>query len=201
MIRGPIFCSPSFGTQANTDAYFQPNPGGYYYPPNALILDAAGVSTGVRVSNVEYTAIPSDGSGFGTNATVTTFAAHGLNPGDVIKFTSGRWEVTVPNVAGTQFTQNIFGGVRLTNISLPYYSPTNPTLPATPTELCNQITNASPQKKENCQFLSDPIEINNVTPVNPFSTALLNVNQLRAGAGTSGAGTITGCAENCVAGQ
>ena len=86
------------------------------------------------MSDVNYTNTPV-GSNYGTDATVTTFAAHGLNPGDNIKFTSGRWEVTMPNVAGINFTENIFGGVRLSNVVLPFYSPTNPTQQASTGEL------------------------------------------------------------------
>jgi len=202
--RGPIFCNSLFGAEANVSEYFQPSvlirpnsPNPNYYPPNALILDAAGVSTGVRVSDVNYTQTPV-GSNYGTDATVTTFAAHGLNPGDNIKFTSGRWEVTMPNVAGINYTENIFGGVRLSNVVLPYYSPTNPTQQASPGELCAQVTNASPQKQQSgCWFLSQPVEVTNQAPTNP----LAGVTQLRAGSSTPGAGTISGCQENCTTGQ
>ena len=203
-IRGPIFCNSLFGAEANVSEYFQPSvligptsPNPNYYPPNALILDAAGVSTGIRVSSVDYTGTQ-NGSNYGTDATVTTFAAHGLNPGDNIKFTSGRWEVTMPNVAGINYTENIFGGVRISNVVLPFHSPTNPTQQASTGELCAQVTNASPQKKgSNCQFVSQPVEVNDQNPTNP----LAGIAQIRAGSGTTGAGTISGCDENCVPGQ
>lgn len=206
-IRGPIFCTPAWGAEANVGQYFQPSslfgpnsPNPHYYPPNALILNAASVSTGIRVSSVDYTGT-STGSNYGTDATVTTFAAHGLSPGDNIKFTSGRFAVTIPNVAGISFTKNLFGGVRITNVVLPFYSPTNPTQQADTSELCAQVTGASPQKQSNCEFLSQPVEVNNVTPQNPFSAGYFDLTQFRAGAGSSGAGTITFCNENCVSGE
>ena len=169
----------------------------FFYPPNALILNSAGASTNVRVSNVDYTGTQ-NGSDFGSDATVSTFTAHGLNVGDQIKFTSGRWEVKMPNVAGTEFTANVFPRVKLTTV-FPFYSPNNPTQQASPTELCEQVTNAYPQRSalpdDNCAFEEQPVEVNNVAPANPF--LLLGLGQVAAGAGTPGSGTISGCPETC----
>ena len=104
----------------------------------------------------------------------------------------------MPNVAGINYTENIFGGVRISNVVLPFHSPTNPTQQASTGELCAQVTNASPQKKgSNCQFVSQPVEVNDQNPTNP----LAGIAQIRAGSGTTGAGTISGCDENCVPGQ
>jgi len=195
---GPIFCFTNAGTQANTDQMYQLSgiTNSFFYPPNALILNSAGASTNVRVSNVDYTGTQ-NGSDFGSDATVSTFTAHGLNVGDQIKFTSGRWEVKMPNVAGTEFTANVFPRVKLTTV-FPFYSPTNPTQQASTSELCEQVTNASPQRSalpsDDCAFEEQPVEVNNVAPANPF--LLLGLGQVAAGAGTPGSGTISGCPED-----
>jgi len=196
---GPIFCFSNAGTQANTDQMYQLNgiTNSFFYPPNALILNSASVSTNVRVSNVDYTGTQ-NGSDFGSDATVSTFTAHGLNVGDQIKFTSGRWAVTMPNVAGTNFTANVFPRVKLESV-FPFYSPTNPTQQASPAELCAQVTNAVPQKSpfpsDNCAFQEQPVEVNNVAPANPFVN--ISLAQVATGAGTLGSGTISGCPEDC----
>jgi len=104
----------------------------------------------------------------------------------------------MPNVAGTEFTANVFPRVKLTTV-FPFYSPTNPTQQASPAELCAQVTNAVPQKSpfpsDDCAFQEQPVEENNVAPANPFVN--IGLAQVAAGAGTLGSGTISGCPEDC----
>jgi hypothetical protein len=202
-LQGPIFCLPTGDLGNSNDVYNLPDSttsNSYLVPPNSVILNSAGVNSGVRVSTVEYTGTPS-GSDFGPAATVTTFAPHGLSTGDQINFSTGRWAVTMPNVAGTNFTSNVFPRVHISNV-FPFYSTTNPTQQASTSELCAQVTNASPRKNGTnntgpaCEFVSQPEEVNNVAPLNPFLG--INSQQLM----DSFVASVTyGCAENCVSGE
>ena len=167
-----------------------------WYPPNALILNSSGVSTGVIVKSVSYTNIPAGGLGpadFGTEATIETFTPHGLTSGDQIKFTSGRWLVTAPNNAGATFTKPLF--------------PRMPVACAFPNpgvlnqgDLCAQVTNASPAKKQDCSFSQQPFEVTDTIPMNPF-VGEGEYNYVAMSAmivpGTESAGTIDNCEENC----
>lgn len=201
--RGPIFVQPTDGNTsnpANGDEIYQTS-GGFSTAPNSIILDSNDNPT-VRVSSVDYTnAGPPFSNDFGTDAIITTFESHGLSVGDVISFSSGRWLVTVPNAAGDVFTTPVFPRMRIAG-QFPYYSPINPNQPATYQELCAQVTNAFPQKtaviNRNCDFESYPVEQEDVTPYNPFTT--FSFGQQMVSSGQVGSGTISSCQENCTPG-
>jgi len=130
-----------------------------WFPPNALILNSLGVSTGVIVKSVAYT--NATAAGLGTEATIETFTPHGLTGGDQIKFTSGRLLVTAPNNAGATFTQPLFPRIPVAG-AFP-----NPGV-LSQADLCAQITNASPAKKQDGTFYQQPIEVFDTIPMNPF---------------------------------
>ena len=202
--QGPIFCLTE-GDLGNSNEIYQPSgtdfPNPISVPPNSVILDSAGVNTGVRVSSVNYTSTGT-GSSCGPAATVTTFAPHGLTPGEQVNFSTGRWAVTMPNVAGTLFTANIFPRIYINNI-FPFYSPTNPTQQASTNELCNQVTNASPRKNGTnnigppCAFVSTPTLVTNVAPTNPFQGLTTNQQTIDPFI----ASVVYGCEDNCVSGE
>ena len=130
-----------------------------WFPPNALILNSSDQSTGVIVKSVAYT--NATAAGLGTEATIQTFTPHGLTGGDQIKFTSGRLLVTAPNNAGATFTQPLFPRIPVAG-AFP-----NPGV-LNQGDLCAQITNASPAKKQDGTFYQQPIEVFDTIPMNPF---------------------------------
>jgi hypothetical protein len=130
-----------------------------WFPPNALILNSLEVSTGVIVKSVAYT--NTGATGLGTEATIETFTPHGLTGGNQIKFTSGRLLVTAPNNAGATFTQPLFPRIPVAG-AFP-----NPGV-LSQADLCAQITNASPAKKQDGTFYQQPIEVFDTIPMNPF---------------------------------
>ena len=162
-----------------------------WFPPNALILNSSGVSTGVIVKTVAYTNAIGLGN-FGTEATITTFTNHGLTSGDQIKFTSGRWLVTAPNNAGAIFEQPLFPRIPVAG-AFP-----NPGV-LNQGDLCAQVTNATPAKKQDCTFYQDPITVTDTIPMNPFAGDEINFVSISGMVvpGTETAGTIDGCQENC----
>ena len=163
-----------------------------WFPPNALILNSLEVSTGVIVKSVAYT--NATAAGLGTEATIETFTPHGLTGGNQIKFTSGRLLVTAPNNVGATFTQPLFPRIPVAG-AFP-----NPGV-LNQADLCAQITNASPAKKQDGTFYQQPIEVLDTIPMNPFIGDDPNfVVSGWAGMitpGTETSGTIDGFPETC----
>jgi len=162
---------------------------GNWFPPNALILNSSGESTGIRVKSVSYTN-PTAG-GLGTQATVETFTSISgiLTAGDQIKFTSGRYLVQAPNNTGASFTLPLF--------------PRVPVAVGFPTDIqgdiCAAVQNASPAKKPDCTFYQEPILVEDSIPMNPFIGDSINYVVLAGmiSPGTESGGTVSGCQETC----
>ena len=165
---------------------------GMWFPPNALILNSSGESTGIRVKSVSYTnPIGGLSQNYGTEATVETFTSISgiLTAGDQIKFTSGRYLVEAPNNTGAVFQKPLF--------------PRMPVAVGFPTDvqgdICAAVQNASPAKKPDCTFYQEPILVEDSIPMNPFIGDEINFVVL-AGMippGTGSGGTVSGCQEIC----
>ena len=228
---GPIFATTPPFTEAvtNNPSVFNPPPGPageqiystslrldgqgswsgnpqYWYPPNAKVLGGTSLlGEDARVAGVEY--FEFDASNiftqvdYGTTARVTTFTPHNVTGGDQISFTSGRWQVTAPGNTGLSYTQPVFPR-KIFGPSVPFISPTTGD-PVTQNEMCNQVTNGSPAKLQNCQFVQVLTERVDQIPQTPF-TAVIGGGLINTGIsgmippGGEYGGTIGGdCAETC----
>ena len=230
---GPIFATTPPFTEAvtNNPSVFTPPPGPageqiystslrldgqgswsgnpqYWYPPNAKVLGGSQVGDDPRVAGVEYFEFDSSNIftqvDYGTTARVTTFTPHNVTGGDQISFTSGRWEVTAPGNTGQSYTQPVFPR-KILGPSVPFISPITGDQ-QTQTEMCDQVTNASPAKLQNCQFVQVPTERFDQIPQTPFTAVIgggivnTDISGMIAPGGEYG-GTIGGdCTETCSVG-
>jgi hypothetical protein len=179
-----------------------------WYPPNAKVLGGSQVGSDPRVKSVEYyeydDSDPFLTVDYGSTGRITTFTNHNVTAGDQISFTSGRWQVTAPGNTGELYTQPVFPR-KLFGPSVPFISPiTNQE--QTQQEICDQVINGSPAKKQNCQFFQTPTERVDQIPQNPFTSIIGGplVNTEISGMippGSEYGGTIGGdCAETCSVG-
>ena len=197
----------STGLRLNTGVAYSGNPQ-TWYPPNAKVLGGSQVGNDPRVKSVEYyefdASDPFSTVDYGSTARITTFTNHNVTAGDQISFTSGRWQVTAPGNTGELFTRPTFPR-KIFGPSVPFISPITGQ-PQYQQEICDQVTNGSPAKLQNCQFFQTPTERLDQIPQNPFTTILSGgvINTALSGMVTPGSeygGTIGGdCAETCFLG-
>ena len=185
----------------------QPGGGEYntqlWYPPNAKVLGGSVVGDNPRVETVDY--IDADFSDpfsqvdFGTKAFVETFTSHNVTAGDIISFTSGRWEVTAPGNTGQSYTKPVFPR-QVFGPSAPYISPITGD-PLNQTEMCDLVINGSPIKTPSCQFYQGLTERFDQIPSDPFNFIVsLGITTGVSGMippGSELGGTVNGCNEDC----